>query len=170
MTTYIVYVYDYLYINTYTCRVQKNYLNHLIFVCLKKGTGTYATPSSPYHINVHMMILLPWIMHVCICRIMRAFVLLALALCAVRTSAENAYTVNGNTVYCPDSCSIRGPTVISSGKVSMDELLQNCTCVCDGVQSACSEKKIATSHSAVRQTGVFAGGLVAGIWLLGLIF
>eukprot|EP00889_Picochlorum_renovo_P000407 jgi/Picre1/27437/NNA_000404.t1 len=81
--------------------------------------------------------------------------IVAVIICVAQTSsAENAYTVNGNTVYCPDGCSIRGPTSISAS-TSKEDLLNNCVCTCDGVQSQCSEKRITSGSVAIR------GGIVA---------
>ncbi|KAI8113537.1 hypothetical protein M9435_003538 [Picochlorum sp. BPE23] len=104
-------------------------------------------------------------------KLMRKLVFIAaIMLCMAQTSsAENAYTMNGNTVYCPDGCSLGiGGSVSSS--TTKQELLSNCVCTCDGVQSECSEKRITSDSVAIRglvRFCVLPAGLkvIAGLWI-----
>ena len=70
--------------------------------------------------------------------------------------ADNAYTLNGKTVYCPPNCglSIQGPFTVT-GSTTDDDILKLCVCTCtDGTQqSACSKTPFASTTASSGSGG-----------------
>ena len=99
------------------------------------------------------------------------FIFLAIVLFAGQALAEVSYTWKDKTLYCPDSCSIRGPKVLT-GETTTKEFMEACKCTCNGVESQCSETQLAgslTSWSVMRS--VVAGCVVAlSVMSWGLLF